>query len=226
MSSEILGEITQLLSENAVVNRMSYFQLKYFMVGKEPTLQAKLRHCQRELSARRHALENMELAVGEAQDDIRLIEIDIEREQSLLREFEADHLNKESAEIALRKLQRKKRKLEMSLEDLLKTQKETEEEADFFLRAFRKIEEVEALKPFDDYQTNLELWNEKYNEELKLRVLTQKPLDLNLVKCILALDNDAPIKKELTEWMIQVEQKSKARLEKQKEVGMLSDKGE
>ncbi|MHA2428342.1 MAG: hypothetical protein ACXADB_09995 [Candidatus Hermodarchaeia archaeon] len=224
MSSEILGEITQLLSENTVVNRMSFFQMKYFMVGKEPTLQAKLRHCLNEISARRHALENMELAIDEAKDDIRLVELDIEREQSLLRDFEANPLNKESTEIALRKLQRKKRKLEMSLEDLRKTQRETEEEADFFLRAFRRIEEVEPLKPFDDYQTNLELWNEKYNEELKLRVLTQKPLDLNLVKCILALDKETPIRKELVGWLEQIEQKQlQAAIA---ETSRLSDKGE
>jgi len=217
MSSDILGEIEQLLKENRVVNRMSLFQMKHFLIGKEPTIQAKLRCCLNELSARKHSLRNLVLAIEDTNDDIRLLELNIE-ERSVLAE---NTLNKvEKWDIETRKLNRKKVKLELTLEDLLKTQRETEEEANFFLQAFKKLQEIEPLKPFDDLQTNLELWNEKYSDEIHLRLLTGRPLDLNLVKCILNLDKETPIRKELVSMLEQIEKQA---IEEKKRRALVAD---
>jgi len=208
MSSEILPELRSILEENRVVNRLSFFQMKYFLIGKEPTIQARLRLCLNELSSRKESLEHLALAIEEQKDELRLKELEIEQASSELAENE---LNKECQEcqecqeIKIRKLERKRKKAELNLESLYKTLRETEEEAKFFLEAFKALEKAEPLKPFDDYESNLKLWDERYREEVHLRLLTQKPLDLQLMKSILALDREAPVRKELTEMLLQIE---------------------
>jgi len=208
MSSEILPELRSLLEKNRVVNRLSFFQMKYFLIGKEPTIQARLRLCLNEISSRKESLEHLTLAIEEQIDELRLKEIEIER---TTKELYKNELNKECHEIEIRKLQRKKRQSELNLQSLHKTLRETEEEAQFFLEAFKALEKAESLKPFDDYESNLRLWDERYRDEVHLRLLTQKPLDLQLMKSILALDKEAPVRKELTEMMLQIEEQAAKR---------------
>jgi hypothetical protein len=179
--------------------------MKYFLIGKEPTIQARLRLCLNELSSRRDTLEHLVLAIDEQNDEIRLKEIEIEQ---ILAELPEDELNKECQEIKVRKLTRKKRKAELNLDELHKTLRETEEEARFFLEAFLALEKAEPLKPFDDFETNQQIWDEKYRQELHLRLVMQKPLDMQLMKSILALDKESPIRQELSEMLIQAEQKA------------------
>jgi len=205
MSSEILPELRSILEENRVVNRLSFFQMKYFLIGKEPTIQARLRLCLNELSSRKESLEHLALAIEEQKDELRLKELEIEQASSELAENELNKECQECQEIKIRKLERKRKKAELNLESLYKTLRETEEEAKFFLEAFKALEKAEPLKPFDDYESNLKLWDERYREEVHLRLLTQKPLDLQLMKSILALDREAPVRKELTEMLLQIE---------------------
>jgi glutamate synthase domain-containing protein 2 len=206
MSSDILPELRSLLEKNRVVNRLSFFQMKYFLIGKEPTIQARLRLCLNEISSRKESLEHLALAIDDQNDELRLKELEIEQAGVELTENE---LNKECQEIKIRKLGRKKKQAELNLQSLYKTLRETEEEAQFFLEAFKALEKAESLKPFDDYESNLRVWDERYREEVHLRLLTQKPLDLQLMKSILALDKEAPVRKELTDMMLQIETQAK-----------------
>jgi hypothetical protein len=50
-----------------------------------------------------------------------------------------------------------------------------------------------------------EYWNEKLTEEVNLRILTRRPLEIDLVKTALALNNNAPIKQAVL-GMLQREQ--------------------
>ena len=63
-----LIEKLQEITENKIPDRHSYFQLKYFVIGKEPTTQAKIRACIIELKTRKDSLENIELQLRELKE--------------------------------------------------------------------------------------------------------------------------------------------------------------
>ena len=78
----------------------------------------------------------------------------------------------------------------------------------FFLSAYKQLEKIEPLRRHDDPESNAEFWNENLSQELQLRILLQKPLDLELVKCILALNKDAPIRIEMIKILDQIQNKA------------------
>ena len=186
MSSELKEKIQNLM-KNQVVDRHSYFQLKYFVIGKEPTTQAKLWRCIRELEARNKSLQAIELEIEETNDDIELLHIK-EKEDV------AYGSNKEIAKILTRKQERKTRALVDKLEDLKSKKRYIEEEATFFIQAFESLEKKEKIKPFDDLDAQTEYWNEKLKQELNLKMILRHPFDTELTKTILALDDKMPVK--------------------------------
>lgn len=209
MSSELRQAIDKLLS-SGVVNRHSYFQLKYFVVGKEPTIQAKMWRCVKELEARNESLRAIELEILDTKDNIELADIEIGRlkeqmlnlERGLNEKLEVvmgkqRELDIKEAEVHLRKRQRQKQALEVSLTTIEKKRKETEEEAIFFLRAFESLQKVEPLKPYDDLEEQTKYWNEKLTQLTNLKVLLHLPLDTELVQTIMSLSDDCAIKTEI-----------------------------
>lgn len=202
MSTELSKQIDDLLKID-IVNRHSYFQLKYFIVGKEPTIQSKMWRCVRELQARRDTLQAMQMERLNTEDNIELVEIDIKklelakRQWDNIEEEENTILNKKEADIQIRKLQRQMQALVESLKNLDKKQKETEEEAAFFLKSFESLQKVEPLKPYDDLQEQTKYWNEKITQLINLKVLLHQPLDAELVQTALSLSDDCRIKKEI-----------------------------
>jgi chromosome segregation ATPase len=184
----------ELVEKYNIPNRHTFYQLKYFIIGKEPTIQAKLQKCLKEIDARKDSIKNMLLSIDEAQDDIDLINLKIEE---LNKKNIKCELKKQYKKIQIKKFNRKKENLQESVKSIKKKLQDAEQETQFFLSAFEELQKIEDLKPYDDIKSNIEFWNENFSQELKLRILLQKPLDLELVKCILALNNDAPIKKEI-----------------------------
>ena len=75
--------------------------------------------------------------------------------------------------------------------------KEIQEEIIFFTEAYLSLEKKEVLRPFDDMNSQIEYWNEKISQDLNLRMLLGKPLDIEMVKTALALNEKAPIKQEI-----------------------------
>jgi hypothetical protein len=204
---DLLVCINQIIEQPEVQRRHTMFQLKYFILGREPTIQARLRKCVVELTSRKESMENLRLALEDLQDDIELANIDINRQEIATKEAKED-LEKRFSEINTRKARRKRKALESELRKLGKRLRETEEEAAFFFQAYRDLEKAEPLKPFDDFDTNIQYWNERYTEELKLRLLLQKPIDLELAKSILALDKSAPIRVEFINILEQLEEQA------------------
>ena len=121
---------------------------------------------------------------------------------------EKSELNKQFKSIQIRKLERKKLSLVNSLNNLNKKLKETQEEASFFLSAYKQLEKIEPLRDYDDLESNSHFWNENLSQELQLRILLQKPLDLELVKCILALNKESPIRIEMVNILEQIQNKA------------------
>ena len=120
MSNEIYEQITNLLSDKEIVNRHSFFQLRYFLVGKEPTNQARMWRCIRELEVRQQTIEAINLEMEDINDKKELLQIQITRlERSLADEpiFGVTDdpgewaLVQKELEIKLRRLRRKERRL-------------------------------------------------------------------------------------------------------------------
>ena len=199
MSSQELDKQISTILNRDIVNRHSYFQLKYFVVGKEQTLQSKMWCCIRELQARQQSIASMRMKLEDLEDDVTLSNIEIER--LMHAELDANPLNTQERAIHVRKRERHKKSLEESILDIRKKLKDALEEADFFVRTFEALSKREELKPYDDFQSQMAYWNEKLSQEVYLRALLQKPLDLELVKTILCTQDDMPIRKELLDML-------------------------
>lgn len=205
MSSETYEEAKQILNQKQISHRHTFYQLKHFVLGKELTTQSKMQKCLKEMQARYDSITNMDLSIEDLQDDVKLAELKI---LSLENKKQKTEIDEEFKLIEIKKLHRKKAALLNSLENLIKKQKEAEEEMAFFLSAYKQLEKIEPLKRHDDPESNAELWNENLSQELQLRILLQKPLDLELVKCILALNKDAPIRMEMIKILDQIQNKA------------------
>lgn len=214
MSIDTDARMTQIdkILENEIVNRSSFFQLQHFIIGMQPTTQSKLWQCLRELKRKRDAINYIKLEIEEMNDNIALAEIDMER----VEKSSVDPLYVKEKEINLRKARRKINSSKLSLKDLEKRSKEELEEASFYAKAFIFLNEQEPLRPFDEPEVQREYWNEKLTQDLNLSLIFKRPISLEVIKSIFALNDDAPIKKELINIVgqIQLEENKTKQLEK------------
>jgi len=190
MERNLREEIKELL-KNEVAQRHSYFQLKYFLIGKEPTYQSKMWQCLRELKTRYDSLEAIDLEREEVKDKIELLDISVLRSERQA----GDELDAREAGIRARQLQRQKRALEKNLVDLDERERWLREESLFFVETFKNIEKIEPLRPFDDLEAQRQYWNERLTTKANLKMLTQNTVDSELVETIISLPDDLPIKK-------------------------------
>ena len=195
MSSELYSQMDRVLA-NDVVNRHSLFQLKHFVVGKEPTHQSKLWRCLRELQARRESIQAVSVELENGRDELELCDIQLSRLRNKQVVVE-DALDMRELVVLLRREERRKDSMVRSIDTLRKKLKDAEEEAVFFLKSFQSLEQLELLQPFDDVGAQQAYWNAKFAEELNLRALMGQPISYELVKSILSLNNDAPIKMQI-----------------------------
>lgn len=192
-------EISRILEKN-VPQRHSYFQLRYFVIGKEPTNQSKMWQCLREMKARKESLDSIELEVQEQIDSLELCEIEeqaleLRSDQGLGQEFH--ELAKKEKEVKSRKVKRQKRAIKSSIVQLLNRKKYIEEELNFFLEMFKTLEKVEPLKDLDDLDSQKAYWSEKLAQKLNMKMLLGGQLDSDLVETIVALPDDMEIKKQM-----------------------------
>lgn len=194
----VLIEEIQDVLKNEVSCRHSYFQLRYFLIGKEPTNQSKMWQCLRELKTRHESLSNLDLEREETKDRIELLDISIEKleeDNPYLQDVKASIKNRETI-IKIRQIQRQKTAAQASLSSLEERKKWLEEESRFFLETFKNIQKVEPLKSFDDLESQKQYWGEKLSQKLNLKMLTNNQLDSELIETIVALPDDVPLKKQ------------------------------
>lgn len=205
MSNDLLHAIDAVLNENRITDRHSFFQLRYFVVGKEPTIQSKMWQCLRELGSRRASINAIDLEVEEAKDQMELL--DIERRKLIRRESRAkDELLKEEVVVRIRQNMRRQRAGEANLAELAKRKQNCLEEAGFFLEAFKALNEREKYKGFDDLESQVQYWSERIGQEVNFRLLLRQPIDPELAKTALALPNDTPAKVQVLGLMDSMQQ--------------------
>jgi len=192
---EIKEKVSELL-KNDVVSRHSYFQLKYFLIGKEPTNQAKMWQCLRELKARQEILNSVDLQLEEEKDNLEIYNISLLRIDSKEKEIK-DELDLRELEIKKRQIKRNISNISNNVQSLLSKKKDTEEECEFFIQTFENIEKTEPLKYFDDLDSQKEYWGTKLLEKINLKILLQNNVDIDLIETALSLPDDVPIKQQV-----------------------------
>lgn len=196
MSTETYNLLTEVLDGKDVTDRHSFFQLRYFLVGKEPTHQMRMWRCIRELNARKFTLDSLNMELEDSNDKNELMEIHIERLNNETKSFdsEIDLLDKREIDIRSRRLIRKKQALKASIINIYKKIREVEEECVFLITAYKNLEQQESLKPFDNFESQLQYWDAKISQDIQIRMLSGLPLDPELIKTSLALDDKSAIK--------------------------------
>jgi hypothetical protein len=191
----LLSEMQSILS-NEIAERHSYFQMKYFIVNKEPTTQAKMWQCLREIKARYESLEAIDMEIEDSKDNLELIDLDINKLNRIFekksKDFNVEKLRR--FEIHLKKINRKRFIADKNLQILQKKKKYIEEEAKFFVVLFKGLEQVEPLKNYDDINVQKEYWGEKLLQKINLKMLMQSHVDTELIETVLSLPDDVPIK--------------------------------
>jgi len=191
-------EISDVL-QNQPSERHSFFQLRYFLIGKEPTNQSKMWQCLRELKSRKESIDSLELEYEEQKDRLELLGI----EESMLNLFqkeaqnELEELKSKETNIKIKQIKRKKTALISSLDSLINKKRFIEEESHFFLEMFKTLQKVEPLRPFDDIEAQKEYWSEKLTQKLNLKMLTGGQLDTELVETVIALPDEIELKKQV-----------------------------
>lgn len=200
--NELTNKLDDFLSKNNfALSRHSYFQMKYLILGKEPTVQGKMWQCLRELKRIQESLQAVKWEVSETEDNIALIELDV---QDVLKEKNIRN------EIMARKYERKKQALAESLKLLDIKKQDLEEEAKFYLLAFESLNKHQKCLPQDDEAAQLDYWNEKFSQKLNMKAFLHDKIDIDTAESIFALPSQSTAKKQL---IATIEQKQQALLD-------------
>ncbi len=201
MSKELIHEQINDILNRDIVNRHSYFQLKHFVIGREYTNQGKMWQCLREIRTRKTSIDALELEIAEANDRIELLNIDKQRNSIALHELTGNEIVKKLATrettVKKRQIERQIGALKVNVSTLKERMADYEEEAKFFVDEFISINEIEPMKPTDDLNAQREYWTAKLFQEINLKILLGQPIDPEVVKLVLSLNNDSPLKQQM-----------------------------
>lgn len=203
MSRELMNRAAEIVESVEIPERHSYFQIEKFMIGKEPTGQSQAWQIIKEIKVRKESIEALQLQLEETADTIEELTVKTERLGYEIRKLsssleESDQFTVRLKEIQIRRLERKRTAAEQSLEKLRTKLKYIMEEVGCLINGYEKLRaRLGEVRPMDDPVAQAELWNEKFLEEFNLRVLLKHPLDTDLIRSIMALDDDAPVKKHV-----------------------------
>ena len=188
-----VNEAAEAILANDVTERHSLFQLQCFVLAKEPTIQGKLHQCLREIKSRKQSLDALNLEIEDQIDKLELMDFDIadaqENSTSIRKPF------------IIRSLERKRTALRNNLKELKDKQRNISEELQFFCSAFDQLNRREKIKPWDDPDVQKEYWSEKLRFEVNARLLVRQLPDVELLKTILCLNDDSPVKKGVVEML-------------------------
>lgn len=173
------------MSEELLPNdRHSYFQLRYFVLGKEPTMQAKMHRCQQELDMREQEIDSIKNQIGEFKDLNEISEIKISK------------MKGDGIAVRTRMEQRKVQARDKKIIFLERRLKGVEEEISFFKESLSKYSQKEPLKPWDDYEVQMEYWSVQLSQEINQRLILGLPVNLEVFKTVLCLP-ESPIKSQV-----------------------------
>lgn len=213
MSTELIEKVDSVLSNIEIPDRSTFFQLKHFVIGKEPTAHGQIWACIRNIQEKRDNIDALELQIDDSQDNIELLDI---RKQRILAEIDkitADDplMLEQELKIQIRKIERERMSVENNMNNLKLKIKYILEELQYLTSAFEKLTEIAGgVKPLDDPEVQRNYWNEKLTEEINLCLLLKRPLSTEMIHNVLSLDDEMPVKKQVLQILNQVQQQMMA----------------
>ena len=207
-----MNELSQKIDEIAPEgrrNRHSFFQLQYFVIGKEPTVQARIQTCKGELISRKDEIESFMTMLEEAYDQYRVYEFNIEQIKG---ERHPDQIE-EMDQLNIRKLRRQMKVLDYQIEDFKAKMRAKEDEANFLIGLYEKLCEIEEPKDWDSLEVQSEYWNAKLTREIETQLLLGNKPDAETLKSVFVLPSGMPIK-EITNGLIRKGEELFAKQEK------------
>jgi hypothetical protein len=203
MPNDLLSRLNSAL-EFDVANRHSLFQLKHFILGKETTLHGRIWQCLREMRVRKDALDSVALEIEESKDKIELLHIDVSVSERSLNSAAVSEADAKRGQILHRMLLRQVHAATMALAALEEKRQGYEVEAAFFVEEFEKLSAVTSVKALDDEEAQKEYWTAKLFQEVHLKSLLGQPLETDLVKTVLSLPEDSPVKAQMLAFLTSI----------------------
>lgn len=186
-----LFEKIDAIAHNGRRYRHSFFQLQYFVIGKEPTIQAKIEACKRELIDRKDAIQSFNNGLEELYDKKRLEEIKIEE---LKESKESEDYQSERVNILIRQIQRRIKSFNFEIEDMTNRIAAKEDEANFLLGLYEKLNEIEKPKDWDSLEVQAEYWNARLTRLIESQLILGKSPNSEDFLTVLSLPDNMPIK--------------------------------
>lgn len=218
MATELVERLEKILGFD-IEDRHSLFQLKHFVLGKETTVQGQLWQCIREIRARRNAIVAATDEEANSRDQLSLMNIqhrELDRQLDLCKaigfEKSEDPLtsrinearyedNVETLEIQIRQCVRKIESQERHIHSLNRKIHGLEVEATFLAEEFDRLNDANPIKPLDDVDSQKEYWTARLFQEVHLKSLLGQPLDTELVKTVLAMNDESPVKAQMVSFL-------------------------
>jgi hypothetical protein len=119
----------------------------------------------------------------------------------------------------IRGLQRRWKAALGHIDTLRQKQKDISEEMMFFCSAFDQLNKREKLRPWDDPDVQKQYWSEKLRTELNTRLMLKQLPDVELMKSILCLHDDAPVKRSCIEMLNKMNQQQQQALQQNRAQG-------
>jgi DNA repair ATPase RecN len=160
------------------------FKLKYFVINKEANEHGAADQCLTEIKSRLSEIENIDYLIDDINDEIELKKIEFDDLSA-----HKSNISKKTI-IQTRIIKRAIDRLNKKLHSLKKDKDNLEVElfflSDYFEKNFKNLDySEESLKAY---------WNARLEREIALRALTGSPVDLELLKTVLAMPDDSKVK--------------------------------
>jgi len=191
----------EILEKFPAPQRHSDFQIEKFIIGKEPTHIGRAWQCLREIEARYDSLVNLDLEIENCKDDIALKLIE-----------RSDKENETNVKIVVKTIEIKKINrqilvLENNLAKLHKKKICLEEESKKFVSIFNELISKIKYVDFNDEKAQKEYFENKFSNEINLNILLGHPINNELVKSTMCLDDNSKIKTSLVESFTNIQRK-------------------
>ena len=208
--SEILEKIKEIITKHKVSSKHSDFQIENFMIGKEYTKQSRIWQCIREHQNRYESLQNLELELEQAKDNIELQKLKIQKTKLKLPKsnvLEIKFIEEKEIQIVVRKKERLLKTLESTLNKLEDKKEVLLAESKKILEIFSNLTKYSEVLDWDNQTAQNEYWNTKFKYELNVYTLLGHQINPELAKSILSLPDTEPIRSQFAAALIENQKK-------------------
>ena len=180
-----------MMEKSQLPSRSSFFQIKHFIVEREPTLASKIWSCERNIKDRNDQLRQIETQLAEHDDQDQLFYLDLKNAEDACKNQDTYTDAYKRLFIQKRRLNRKRVSLKHQI-DSLESKKALLNQEIEYLKSLQKplVEEFGGFPNYDDEQLQIEYWSEKILQEINLCLVLNKAIGPEIIRNALSLPRD------------------------------------